>query len=67
MQTTPGTQMSDEPYTLTEAQINALNALPPGVYLVCSECRRFSAANTTIHFRGGGMCCDACVKGYPRG
>lgn len=65
MQTIPGTLMSDEPYTLTAAQIDALNSMPPGVYLVCYECRRFNPASTTFHFDGNGVRCEDCMKGVP--
>lgn len=62
MRTIPGTLMSDEPYTLTEAQIEALNSLPPGVYHVCSRCRKFNPLGETITFVSGGMLCEECVK-----
>ena len=54
--------MSDEPYILTEAQIDALNAMPPGVYFVCVDCRRFCPAPVTIVFKGlGGLpSCEEC-------
>lgn len=65
MRTIPGTLMSGEPYTLTEAQIDALNSLPPGLYAVCSRCRRFSPAATTLTFDGDGLICEPCVKGVP--
>lgn len=58
----PGTMMSDEPYTLTQTQIDALNSMPPGLYFVCAECRRFVPAPLKIVFRsvGGEMVCEAC-------
>lgn len=57
--------MSDEPYTLTEAQIDALNSMPPGLYFVCSGCRRFQPCPTTITFVCGiptnSMLCERCA------
>lgn len=53
--------MSDESYTLRAEQIEALNSLPPGVYLVCSMCRKFSPMCTTIHFIDGEMLCEPCA------
>lgn len=49
-------------YTLTQVQIDALNALPPGFYLVCAGCGRFSEGNTTIHFESDGPICDTCSR-----
>lgn len=61
MQTIPGTLVADEPYTLTEAQINALNSLPPGVYHVCSRCRKFQPMGETITFASNEMLCERCA------
>lgn len=63
MQNVPGYNMAAEPYTLTPVQIEALNALPPGLYLVCSVCRKFSPTTTTLSFNGEGFACDRCVRG----
>lgn len=64
MQTVPGYLMSAEPYTLSVAQIDALNSMPPGVYLVCSRCRRFSPMATEITFKGNEILCDVCAKEF---
>ena len=62
MQTIPGTLMSDEPYALTAAQMEALNSLPPGVYHVCSRCREFQPMSTTISFVApDDMVCERCA------
>ena len=61
MNTIPGTMMSDEPYTLTKAQVDALNALPPGVYHVCFQCRKFQPMGETITLTSGGTLCERCV------
>lgn len=63
MQTVPGTLMSDEPYTITQKQWDALNTMPPGVYLVCSKCRRFNPMSTSVTFTGDDILCEPCAKG----
>jgi hypothetical protein len=58
----PGHLMSDEPYTLTETQIDALNSMPPGIYFVCSGCRRFKPVPVTVTFKSmTEMVCEACA------
>lgn len=57
----PGYAMSDEPYTLTEAQIDALNLMPPGVYHVCWRCRKFQPMSRAIHFTNEGILCEVCA------
>ena len=57
-----GYLMSVEPYTLTAEQIETLNSMPPGIYLVCSGCRKFRPAPVTVHFRGmDGPFCERCA------
>ena len=58
----PGHMMADESYTLTQVQIDALNAMPPGVYLVCFQCRRFNPMATSVYFDGGDAICESCHK-----
>jgi hypothetical protein len=54
--------MSEEPYTLTVEQIDALHSMPPGIYFVCATCRKFKPAPVTVTFRGmGEMVCEACA------
>lgn len=61
MRMTPGHMMAEEEYTLTTEQIDALNALPPGVYFVCFQCRRFSPAPTALNFVAPDyIVCDRC-------
>lgn len=64
MPNVPGHHMSDEPYTLTETQIDVLNSMPPGLYFVCYGCRKFVPAPVTITFRviGGEMVCERCAN-----
>lgn len=65
MANVPGHLMADEPYTLTESQIDALNSMPPGIYFVCSGCRKFKPAPVTITFTFGmgtdSMLCEGCA------
>ena len=61
MQTIPGTMMSDVPYTLTKAQIDALNSLPPGVYHVCFQCRKFQPMSEIITITSTGTLCERCA------
>lgn len=62
MPSVPGYMMSDEPYTLTEEQIDALNAMPPGLYFVCAGCRKFKPTPVTITFKGmDEMVCEECA------
>ncbi len=62
----PGHLMSGEPYTLTAEQIDALNSMPPGLYFVCSGCRKFQPAPVTITFvmsyPNGSMLCERCDR-----
>ena len=44
----PGPAM--QTYTLTQTQIDALEALPPGLYLVCARCLHFHPSNGTLYF-----------------
>lgn len=62
MPNVPGYLMSEEPYTLTATQIDALNSLPPGMYFVCSECRKFCPTPVTVTFKGmDAMVCEVCA------
>lgn len=61
----PGHLMADEPYSLTTEQIEALNSMPPGLYLVCYSCRRFSPATHTLSLAFEGRAevyCDRCQR-----
>lgn len=57
-----GYLMQEEPYTLTEVQIDALNSMPPGIYFVCSGCRKFRPAPVTVTFASSGdWLCEECA------
>lgn len=66
MPNVPGHVMRDESYTLTTAQIDALNSMPPGIYIVCYACRKFQPApfSLNIEMREGSaaVLCDPCKK-----
>lgn len=65
----PGHLMAEEPFTLTAEQIAALNSMPPGLYLVCYRCRKFSPASHSLSIEFNGRAevyCDACQKGIRR-
>ena len=62
MPNVPGHLMSDEPYSLTQEQIDALNSMPPGLYFVCFGCRKFQPGTPTLHFQGlDGPFCERCA------
>jgi hypothetical protein len=62
----PGYLMKEEPYTLTEAQIDALNSMPPGLYFVCYGCRKFQPASHSLSLEigpdGAGAYCEKCKR-----
>lgn len=49
-------------YVLTRVQIEALNALPPGLYLVCAACGEFREHNGEIAFDPDGPICGSCAR-----
>lgn len=62
----PGYLMSDESYILTAEQVDALNSMPPGLYFVCSNCRKFRPLPIKVTFTNMfngemGMTCEECT------